>query len=162
MSSSHYKWLEETLGARQTGLGQRPATAGRRRLPVQGLTIGEAATIIQARVRLLRAQYKSVSVAGIGAAELRLRPSSAMATQLRGAQPPPPPPQGGTYVVVMQGVQRVQLDDELSQRLPFPRAAEDRKDVKTLIVEMTKAAMGDPKVQEWAEAKEKEAEAQAA
>ena len=44
----------------------------------------------------------------------------------------------------------------------FPRAAEDRKDVKTLIVEMTKAAMGDPKVQEWAEAKEKEAEAQAA
>ena len=30
MSSSHYKWLEETLGARQTGLGQRPATAGRR------------------------------------------------------------------------------------------------------------------------------------
>ena len=72
MSSSHYKWLEETLGARQTGLGQRPATAGRRRRPVQGLTIGEAATIIQARVRLLRAQYKSVSVAGIGAAELRL------------------------------------------------------------------------------------------
>ena len=72
MSSSHYKWLEETLGARSTGLGQRPATAGRRRRPVQGLTIGEAATIIQARVRLLRAQYKSVSVAGIGAAELRL------------------------------------------------------------------------------------------
>mgnify|MGYP001158688287 CR=1 FL=1 len=72
MSSSHYKWLEETLGARQTGLGQRPATAGRRRRPVQGLTIGEAATIIQARTRLLRAQYKSVSVAGIGAAELRL------------------------------------------------------------------------------------------
>ena len=47
-------------------------------------------------------------------------------------------------------------------RLPFPRAAEDRKDVKTLIVEMTKASMGDPKVQEWAEAKEKEAEAQTA
>ena len=44
----------------------------------------------------------------------------------------------------------------------LPRAAADRKDVKTLIVEMTKAAMGDPKVQEWAEAKEKEAEAQAA
>ena len=39
---------------------------------MQGLTIGEAATIIQARTRLLRAQYKSVSVAGIGAAELRL------------------------------------------------------------------------------------------
>ena len=34
--------------------------------------------------------------------------------------------------------------------------------LKTLIVEMTKAAMGDPKVQEWAEAKEKVAEAQAA
>ena len=29
-------------------------------------------------------------------------------------------------------------------RLPFPRAATDRKDVKTLIVEMTKAAAGAP------------------
>ena len=56
MSSSHYKWLEETLGARQTGLGQRPATAGRRRRPVQGLTIGEAATIIPVSYTHLRAR----------------------------------------------------------------------------------------------------------
>ena len=59
-------------------------------------------------------------------------------------------------------VQCERLGQTFKMRLPFPRAAEDRKDVKTLIVEMTKAAMGDPKVQEWAEAKEKEAEAQAA
>ena len=72
MSSRHYTWLEQTLGARATGLGQRPATAGRKKRPVQGLSLGEAATIIQARTRLLRAQYKSVSVAGIGASELRL------------------------------------------------------------------------------------------
>ena len=59
-------------------------------------------------------------------------------------------------------VQCERLGQTFKMRLPFPRAAEDRKDVKTLIVEMTKASMGDPKVQEWAEAKEKEAEAQAA
>ena len=53
-------------------------------------------------------------------------------------------------------VQCERLGQTFKMRLPFPRAAEDRKDVKTLIVEMTKAAMGDPKVQEWAEAKEKE------
>tara|TARA_B100000795_G_scaffold53791_1_gene35235 strand:+ start:376 stop:585 length:210 start_codon:yes stop_codon:yes gene_type:complete len=33
-------------------------------------------------------------------------------------------------------------------RLPFPRAAEDRKDVKTLIVEMTQTSLGNPVVQE--------------
>ena len=59
-------------------------------------------------------------------------------------------------------VQCERLGQTFKMRLPFPRAAEDRKDVKTLIVEMTKAAMRDPKVQEWAEAKEKEAEAPAA
>lgn len=31
-------------------------------------------------------------------------------------------------------------------RLPFPRPAEDRKDVKTLIVQMTQEAMGNPSV----------------
>lgn len=42
----------------------------------------------------------------------------------------------GMYVVVT-------MPDEQSGklRLPFPRAAESRKDVKTLIVEMTNAAM---------------------
>ena len=33
-------------------------------------------------------------------------------------------------------------------RLPFPRAAEDRKDVKTLIVQMTQTALKNPVVQE--------------
>merc|ERR1719502_1167323 len=32
-------------------------------------------------------------------------------------------------------------------RLPFPRAAEDRKDVKTLIVEMTQTSLKNPDVQ---------------
>jgi phosphoribosylformylglycinamidine (FGAM) synthase PurS component len=33
-------------------------------------------------------------------------------------------------------------------RLPFPRGAEDRKDVKTLIVEMTQTSLANPVVQE--------------
>ena len=32
-------------------------------------------------------------------------------------------------------------------RLPFPRPAEDREDVKTLIVEMTQTSLGNPDVQ---------------
>ena len=32
-------------------------------------------------------------------------------------------------------------------RLPFPRAADDRKDVKNLIVEMTRTSMSNPEVQ---------------
>ena len=47
-------------------------------------------------------------------------------------------------------------------RLPFPRPAEDRKDVKTLIVQMTQESSANPKVQEWAKAKEEEAAAKAA
>ena len=45
-------------------------------------------------------------------------------------------------------------------RLPFPRPAEDRKDVKTLIVEMTQTSLANPEVQEAMQelmAKEKEA-----
>jgi len=39
-------------------------------------------------------------------------------------------------------------DQVFKVRLPFPRAAEDRKDVKTLIVEMTQTSLGNPVVQE--------------
>ena len=61
-------------------------------------------------------------------------------------------------------VQCTRNGDSFKMRLPFPRAAKDRKDVKTLIVQMTQEAMSDPKVQEWAQAlqAEKEGEAQAA
>ena len=39
-------------------------------------------------------------------------------------------------------------DQVFKVRLPFPRAAEDRKDVKTLIVEMTRTSLANPVVQE--------------
>jgi len=59
-------------------------------------------------------------------------------------------------------VQCTRKGDTFKMRLPFPRAAEDRKDVKTLIVQMTQESMGNPKVQEWAQSlQESEAEAQA-
>ena len=44
-------------------------------------------------------------------------------------------------------VQVTRLGQSFKLRLPFPRAAADRKDVKTLIVEMTQAAMSNPEVQ---------------
>lgn len=47
-------------------------------------------------------------------------------------------------------VQCERLGQSFKMRLPFPRAAADRKDVKTLIVQMTQESMGDPVVQEWA------------
>ena len=40
------------------------------------------------------------------------------------------------------GVQVRRKEQTMKLRLPFPRPAEDRKDVKTLIVEMTRAAAG--------------------
>merc|ERR1711908_132364 len=49
-------------------------------------------------------------------------------------------------------VQITRLGQTFKLRLPFPRPAEDRKDVKTLIVEMTRAAMGNPEVMEAMEA----------
>lgn len=57
-------------------------------------------------------------------------------------------------------VQVTRLGQTFKLRLPFPRPAEDRKDVKTLIVEMTRAALGNPEVQAYMqqlEAKEEEA-----
>ena len=39
-------------------------------------------------------------------------------------------------------------DQVFKVRLPFPRGAEDRKDVKTLIVEMTQTSLANPVVQE--------------
>ena len=51
-------------------------------------------------------------------------------------------------------VQVTRLGQTFKLRLPFPRAAEDRKDVKTLIVQMTQESMKDPAVQAWAEAKQ--------
>jgi len=44
-------------------------------------------------------------------------------------------------------VQVTRLGQTFKLRLPFPRAAEDRKDVKTLIVEMTQASLENPEVQ---------------
>jgi len=44
-------------------------------------------------------------------------------------------------------VQVTRLGQSFKMRLPFPRAAEDRKDVKTLIVEMTQASYKNPEVQ---------------
>ena len=38
------------------------------------------------------------------------------------------------------GVLATRNGQQIKLRLPFPREAKDRKDVKTLIVEMTKAA----------------------
>ena len=43
-------------------------------------------------------------------------------------------------------VQCTRAGQTFKLRLPFPRAAADRKDVKTLIVEMTNAALSDPAV----------------
>ena len=44
-------------------------------------------------------------------------------------------------------VQVTRLGQSFKLRLPFPRAAKDRKDVKTLIVQMTQAALSNPEVQ---------------
>eukprot|EP00325_Prymnesiales_sp_UTEX-LB-985_P030059 CAMPEP_0174737544 /NCGR_PEP_ID=MMETSP1094-20130205/68474_1 /TAXON_ID=156173 /ORGANISM="Chrysochromulina brevifilum, Strain UTEX LB 985" /LENGTH=315 /DNA_ID=CAMNT_0015940787 /DNA_START=195 /DNA_END=1142 /DNA_ORIENTATION=+ len=44
-------------------------------------------------------------------------------------------------------VQITRLGQTFKLRLPFPRAAEDRKDVKTLIVEMTRASLANEAVQ---------------
>jgi len=46
-------------------------------------------------------------------------------------------------------VQVTRLGQTFKLRLPFPRAAESRKDVKGLIVEMTQASMSDAAVQSW-------------
>ena len=59
-------------------------------------------------------------------------------------------------------VQLTRTGESFKMRLPFPRPAEDRKDVKTLIVQMTQESSANPKVQEWAKAKEEEAAAKAA
>ena len=45
-------------------------------------------------------------------------------------------------------VQVTRQDQSFKLRLPFPRAAEDRKDVKTLIVQMTQESLANPEVQE--------------
>ena len=55
-------------------------------------------------------------------------------------------------------VQCSRLGQTFKMRLPFPRAAEDRKDVKTLIVQMTQESMSNPEVQEWAQALKAKAE----
>merc|ERR1719389_1457334 len=47
-------------------------------------------------------------------------------------------------------------------RLPFPRAAADRKDVKTLIVEMTQTSLKNPEVQAAMQEREAAAEEAAA
>lgn len=54
-------------------------------------------------------------------------------------------------------VQVTRLGQSFKLRLPFPRPAESRKDVKSLIVEMTQAALKNPEVQ--AAMQEKEAAA---
>lgn len=61
-------------------------------------------------------------------------------------------------------VQCTRKGQTFKMRLPFPRAAADRKDIKTLIVQMTQESMSNPKVQEWAQSlnEQREAEAQAA
>merc|ERR1719353_1175272 len=46
-------------------------------------------------------------------------------------------------------VQVTRLGQTFKLRLPFPRAAEDRKDVKTLIVEMTQQSLSNPDVQAY-------------
>jgi len=46
-------------------------------------------------------------------------------------------------------VQVTRLGQTFKLRLPFPRAAEDRKDVKNLIVQMTQESLSDQSVQEW-------------
>ena len=46
-------------------------------------------------------------------------------------------------------VQVTRLDQTFKLRLPFPRAAEDRKDVKTLIVQMTQESLANPDVQSY-------------
>ena len=56
-------------------------------------------------------------------------------------------------------VQVTRADQTFKLRLPFPRPAADRKDVKTLIVQMTQESMGNPKVAAWAEARKQEADA---
>lgn len=49
-------------------------------------------------------------------------------------------------------VQCSRLGQSFKMRLPFPRAAEDRKDVKTLIVQMTQESLASPDVQEYVQA----------
>ena len=44
-------------------------------------------------------------------------------------------------------VQITRTGQTFKLRLPFPRPAEDRKDVKTLIVEMTQTSLANPEVQ---------------
>ena len=46
-------------------------------------------------------------------------------------------------------VQITRTGQTFKLRLPFPRAAEDRKDVKTLIVQMTQASLSDEEVQAY-------------
>mmetsp|Transcript_45615 Transcript_45615/g.134925 ORF Transcript_45615/g.134925 Transcript_45615/m.134925 type:complete len:277 (-) Transcript_45615:264-1094(-) len=46
-------------------------------------------------------------------------------------------------------VQVTRTGQTFKLRLPFPRAAEDRKDVKTLIVQMTQASLSDEEVQAY-------------
>jgi putative heme iron utilization protein len=58
-------------------------------------------------------------------------------------------------------VQCTRKGETFKMRLPFPRPAEDRKDVKTLIVQMTQESLADPKVQQWAEAQKAAADADA-
>jgi len=57
-------------------------------------------------------------------------------------------------------VQINRMGQTFKLRLPFPRAAEDRKDVKTLIVKMTQEAMSNPDVQQHLEALQAKAEAE--
>ena len=56
-------------------------------------------------------------------------------------------------------VQCTRNGEQFKMRLPFPRAAEDRGDVKKLIVQMTQESMSNPKVAAWAEARKQEADA---
>ena len=49
-------------------------------------------------------------------------------------------------------VQCSRLGQTFKMRLPLPRAAEDRKDVKTLIVQMTQESLANPDVQEHVQA----------
>ena len=59
-------------------------------------------------------------------------------------------PAGGVAggVEEIKVVQIDRLGQTFKLRLPFPRAAEDRGDVKKLIVQMTQEAMANPDVQE--------------
>ena len=57
-------------------------------------------------------------------------------------------------------VQCTRNGESFKMRLPFPRGAEDRKDVKTLIVKMTQEAMSNPDVQQHLEALQAKAEAE--